>query len=104
MKGRLVCQKIKRRAIRKGLSRNTARSRLIVLGALVLGAGCVSPQVVVHKNVTITVNGERCPKEECGSFLPVWIHVEYTTEAELDTKLKVEQDIKPETTIPLPGL
>jgi len=104
MKGGIICPRIN--VIRKNHRKQKSRlntSNLIVWGMLILGAGCVSPQVIVHKNVTITVNGERCSITECGSFLPVWINVEYTTEADLKTKLKVEQDIKPETTIPLPG-
>jgi len=68
-------------------------------------AGCAgSPDVIVHKNVTnnITINGEPCPIERCGSFLPVWIVVEidYTTKSDLDVKPKIDQTISPETTIP----
>jgi len=81
---------------------------LALIGLLIL-LGCAgSPTVTVNKNVTntITINGEPCPIERCGSFIPVWISIEvdYTTKSELDTKLEVDQDIKPETTIPFPGL
>lgn len=76
---------------------------MVAIMVILMLAGCVSPQVTVEKNVKITILGERCSKEQCGSLLPVWIHVEYTTKSELDTKLEVEQDIKPETTVPLPG-
>ena len=77
-----------------------------LIGLLFLLACAGSPDIVVHKNVTnnITINGEPCPIERCRSFLPVWISIEteYVTKSELDTKLKVDQDISPETTIPLP--
>jgi len=71
--------------------------------------GCAgSPKINVNKNVTnnIFINGEPCPIERCGSFLPVWIQVdiEYTTKSDLDTILEVKQDIKPKVTMPRPGL
>jgi len=62
-----------------------------------------SPKITVNKNVTILVgDSAKCSIEQCGRFLPIWINVEYTTKSELDTDLDVKQDIKPETTIPLP--
>ncbi len=70
-------------------------------------AGFTSPEIRVEKNVTnnIFINGEPCPIERCGSFLPVWINIEneYTTKSDFDTKLDTKQDIKPKTTIPFPG-
>jgi len=76
---------------------------------LIFLVGCAaSPDIVVHKNVTnnITINGEPCPIERCGSFLPVWISIgtDYKTQSDLETKLDTKQDIKPKTTIPFKGL
>jgi len=74
---------------------------LIVLLFLLGCAG--SPRIVVNKNVTILVgDAEKCSVEQCGRFLPIWINVEYTSTSELDTDTKTDQQISPETTIPLP--
>ena len=72
---------------------------------LIFLVGCAaSPDIVVNKNVTIIVSGKPCLIEDCGRIHPVWIDVDYTTKSDLDTKLEVDQQIKPETTIPFPGL
>ena len=79
--------------------------KITLLALVFILTGCISPKVTVEKNVTVTVtiNGQRCSIEECGQFFPLWIDIEYTTKADLRTKLEVEQDIKPETTIPFQG-
>ena len=80
--------------------------KLLLLLLLIFLSSCVSPAVTVNKNVTITltdVPGQVCSALVRGVY-PIWINVEYTTKSELDTDLKVDQDIKPETTIPFPGL
>jgi len=81
----------------------------ILLTLFLFLASCAgSPDIIVHKNVTnnIVIQGEPCPIERCGSFLPVWISIDtdYTTKSELETDLKVDQQINPQTTTPGPGL
>ena len=73
---------------------------------LFLLSGCATPEVTVNKNVTIVIGDMERGDETVflpGVF-PIWITVEYTTKSDLDTDLKVEQQIQPEATIPLPGL
>ena len=75
-----------------------------LIGLLFLLGCAASPDIIVNKNVTITIAD--VPDQVCAvsGVFPIWINVEYTTKSELDTKLRVDQDIKPETTIPFPGL
>jgi len=76
------------------------------LPLLVFLFGCVNPNVIVNKNVpiTITVNGNECTDDMCQRSFPVWINVEveYTTKSDLDTDFKADQDIKPPATVPVP--
>ncbi|KKK68827.1 hypothetical protein LCGC14_2940130 [marine sediment metagenome] len=72
---------------------------------LIILVGCAgSPTVTVNKNVTIFVSGKPCLVEDCGRIHPVWIDVDYTTKSDLKSDFKADQEIKPETTIPFPGL
>lgn len=73
---------------------------------LIFLVGCAgSPKITVYKNQTnnITIKGEPCPIEQCGRIWPIWIDINNTNKSDLDTKLDIDQDIKPETTIPFMG-
>ncbi len=76
--------------------------RILLLSSLFLFlVGCVTPEVTVNKNITITISSEPCTAKDCERVYPIWINVDYTTASDLDTKL--EQENKPDITIPTPG-
>ena len=76
----------------------------VVLGIVLFLAGCVSPQVIINKNVEVNINLDNveCGEDVCGTW-PTWVDVsiEYKTETDMKTKLDIDQDISPKTTVPI---
>ena len=66
----------------------------------ILLAGCAaSPDIIVEKNITVTIEGAIQNHPSCPA--PVVVSINYTTQSDFPVKADTKQDIRPKTTIPV---